>query len=144
MTGYVWQNSRDIAVARLNSDGTLDASFGTGGLVILGAQDLDESSDALIILPDGRILLAGEVEMNDGGSDFALTMLLGDGNVDFSFQQFGWQTTDFAGGEDAPEAMIFTGAKLIVAGSIFDANEDFGLARYSFPRPKLGPPRLGR
>jgi hypothetical protein len=63
----------DFAAARLNPDGTLDPSFGTGGLA---ATDFARSSDAAIavmIQPDGRIVAGGT-----SGSGFALLRYLGD------------------------------------------------------------------
>ena len=54
----------EFAVARFNPDGTLDASFGAGGKVsteffnppLQGAQ---EFADAVLVQPDGKILVAG-------------------------------------------------------------------------------------
>ena len=54
----------EFAVARFNPNGTLDASFGTGGQVsteffappLQGAQ---EFADAVLVQPDGKILVAG-------------------------------------------------------------------------------------
>src|SRR3984893_16228528 len=54
----------EFAVARFNTNGTLDASFGTGGRVsteffappLQGAQ---EFADAVLVQPDGKILVTG-------------------------------------------------------------------------------------
>jgi len=63
-----------FALARYNADGTLDTSFGTGGVV---ATDfgVDPSQDAssfrLLLQPDGKIVLAGSAQAN-GGYNFAV------------------------------------------------------------------------
>ena len=64
----------EFAVARFNPNGTLDASFGTGGKVsteffappLQGAQ---EFADAVLVQPDGKILVAGSARQ--GQNKFA-------------------------------------------------------------------------
>ncbi|OJT17248.1 hypothetical protein BO221_46880 [Archangium sp. Cb G35] len=50
---------RDVLVARLLADGTPDASFGTNGVVVTDICGGDDFLDAVTVLPDGRILVAG-------------------------------------------------------------------------------------
>ncbi len=50
--------SRDWALARLNPDGSPDASF-SGGLAVIDAGGDREAITDLIVLPDGKILAAG-------------------------------------------------------------------------------------
>lgn len=69
-TGY------DFALMRFNENGTLDTSFGTGGKVVtpVGSTSSQDSTGALALQPDGRIIVAGHT-INVGGttgSDFAL------------------------------------------------------------------------
>jgi uncharacterized delta-60 repeat protein len=62
----------DFGLARYDSDGTLDASFGTGGRVTTpfpGATVANAFSVAL--QPDGKVVVAGWTNL-DGGADFAL------------------------------------------------------------------------
>ena len=58
---------RQFALARYNSDGSLDGSFGQGGLVStqfpLSHNDV---ANALALVGDGRIILAGSSPVNDG------------------------------------------------------------------------------
>jgi len=51
--------SDDYLVARFNADGTLDTSFGTGGFFTLFDGLVDDSANAVAILPDGKIIVAG-------------------------------------------------------------------------------------
>jgi uncharacterized delta-60 repeat protein len=60
----------DFALARYNSDGSLDGSFEGGTLVTeMGAWD---EAEALAIQADGRIVAAGSAESYDGDYDFAI------------------------------------------------------------------------
>ena len=67
------QDGGDFAVARLNVNGSLDATFGTGGkaTVDFGAAAF---GFALALQPDGRILVGGQRTGNDV---FAVARLLG-------------------------------------------------------------------
>lgn len=79
----------DIAVARLLADGTPDASFGTGGRVLIPLDLTPGGNDAvraIAIQQDGRIVLAGSAELQPGGSTAAVILrLLPDGGLDPSF-----------------------------------------------------------
>lgn len=48
----------DVALARLLPDGTLDGSFGTGGLVRTGLGGVESGDDA-VLQADGRVVVAG-------------------------------------------------------------------------------------
>lgn len=62
----------DFALARYNTDGSLDTSFGTGGLVTTDvAPDAYDQAFALAIQDDGKIIAAGFVD-NGADDDFAL------------------------------------------------------------------------
>ncbi|MBA4372884.1 MAG: hypothetical protein C0402_08465 [Thermodesulfovibrio sp.] len=66
-----------FSVWRFNSNGSLDSGFGTGGLVRYNYTDLNlfEGAHAVLIQPDGKIVVAGEV--GDGpGSTGGLMRLL--------------------------------------------------------------------
>ena len=64
----------EFALARYNTDGTLDTTFGDGGKVTtnFGVDDLGFSA---AIQGDGRILVAG-VSVAAGGDDFTLARYL--------------------------------------------------------------------
>lgn len=76
----------DFALARFNSDGTVDSSFGDAGRVITdaGIGAYDEVS-ALALDPVGRIVATGPVT---SGKSWGVTRYLPDGSID----------TDFTGG----------------------------------------------
>ncbi len=61
----------NFVLVRYNSNGTLDTSFGTDGIVIQGIGPGDSRANALAINPDGMIIAGGEAS-NAVNSDFAL------------------------------------------------------------------------
>jgi len=52
--------STDIALARYNTDGSLDSSFGSGGKVITRFGD-ESGASCIVIQRDGKLLVAGSV-----------------------------------------------------------------------------------
>jgi uncharacterized delta-60 repeat protein len=116
-----------FAVARYNTDGSLDNSFGGDGKVTtaFGAGAYGQS---VAIQPDGRIVLAGYTH-NGTDRDFALARYNTDGTLDNSFSDDGIVTTDFGTGDDYGYSVaIQPDAKIVVTGK---ANGDFALARYN-------------
>ena len=72
IAGYT-QDGEDVAVARLNANGSLDAGFGAAGktTVDFGAATF---GNAVALAPNGRIIVAGQ---KTGGDDFAVARLRG-------------------------------------------------------------------
>jgi uncharacterized delta-60 repeat protein len=111
----------DFALARYNPDGTLDPSFGTGGMVTTGL----ELAFALVVQADGKLVAAGVA-----GQDFGLARYNPNGTLDASFGTGGTVTTDFAGDSDAAHALaVQPDGKLVAAGEAGPCC-DFALARY--------------
>ena len=119
----------DFAVARFRDDGTLDTDFGDQGKVTtdLGS-DTDLGQD-VAVQPDGRIVLAGEVEFGD---DFALVRYEPDGrSLDPSFAG-GVVVTDFGGSEGIRGIAIQADGRILAAGdsSAHGDTTDFAVTRY--------------
>jgi uncharacterized delta-60 repeat protein len=110
-----------VALARYHPDGTLDTSFGTGGMVTTGL----ELAFALVVQADGKLVAAGVA-----GQDFGLARYNPNGTLDASFGTGGTVTTDFAGDSDAAHALaVQPDGKLVAAGEAGPCC-DFALARY--------------
>ncbi len=122
----------DFALARYNSDGSLDASFGTAGLVTTGIGPGDDQAVDVAVQPDGKILVSGE-SFNGANSDFALVRYNVDGSLDAGFGAGGRVTTDFALGVDKGVRLTLQpDGKILVAGHSFNGTDyDFALARYN-------------
>src|SRR5439155_21016656 len=76
-------SNADFALARYNANGSLDDTFGVAGLVLtdpLGNGSAHEAS-ALVLQPDGKIVVVGTSSFPDGPSDFALARYEGDANT---------------------------------------------------------------
>jgi uncharacterized delta-60 repeat protein len=109
----------DFAVARLNADGSPDASFGTGGGVATDFPGpLGLSTPREVLLPDGRLVVAANAFAGSTYSSF-LTRYNGDGSPDTGFGNGGRVSTDFGGSAYrwgivavAPAA----GGKLLIGG----------------------------
>src|SRR5262249_15505291 len=52
-------------VVRLNTDGTWDASFGTGGYVTIGAPNLASSDGRVVVQGDGKIVVGVTARFTD-------------------------------------------------------------------------------
>jgi uncharacterized delta-60 repeat protein len=134
----------DFALARYNSDGTLDTTFGSGGKVLTafnksqGARGYD-----LVIQPDGKILVAGYSDQGTGrgsNDDFAVARYNSNGTLDTTFGpgHNGMLTTDFGGGEQAMSIVLQPDGKVLVGGWTGDSHyswptgaSKFALARYA-------------
>jgi hypothetical protein len=64
-------------VGRFNTGGSIDPTFGTGGLVntLIGSSN---TADGVAFQADGRIVVAGTSPWNSSGGKFALARYLGD------------------------------------------------------------------
>ena len=97
--------NNDVALVRLNVDGSLDTTFnGTGGVTT----DLGGTSDraqAVAVQKDGRIVVGGRSGL--GGFDFALLRF----NSGLTFAPLAWGTSGNGGQQAAtPQAFPLTGA----------------------------------
>jgi uncharacterized delta-60 repeat protein len=127
-----------FAVVRLLSDGSLDTTFGTGGLVERRLGNVTNVVMALAVQPDGRILAAGWVADTSGPNksyDFAVLRFLSNGGVDSSFGSGGAILTDFAGrGDYAKSILALPDGRIVVAGASEQATSstsNFTAARYN-------------
>jgi uncharacterized delta-60 repeat protein len=94
----------NFAVRRYNTDGSLDASFGAGGIVSTDFAGLGDAAVAVALQVDGKIVVAGRAQLASG-TDLAVARYNTDGSPDASFGSGGKLTTDMAGGVDFSSAM---------------------------------------
>jgi uncharacterized delta-60 repeat protein len=112
----------DFFVARLQSDFSLDPAFGDGGIANvwfdLGADRTDRFG-ALLLLPDGRIVLAGTAE-SDTGTWPVLARLLPSGQLDAAFGSGGRQVFTLWSGAVATVAAMarYPGDRIVLAGDV--------------------------
>ncbi|MEP7098162.1 MAG: hypothetical protein ABI748_10905, partial [Dokdonella sp.] len=133
----------DFAVARLNSDGTLDVTgfgAGTGKAVYgfdLGGTNAD-TANSLALRPDGRIVVAGSAQTAANGTDFAILQLNTDGSRDTTFNLTGRVTVgfDFASStskdDSALHVAIDAEGRIVAAGlanRVAPSNTDMAVIR---------------
>ena len=122
----------DVVIARYESNGVLDSSFGVNGVVITTLVSGDDFANDLLLQPDGKIVIAGSV-FNGSNLDFLIARYGTNGELDNTFGLGGVVTTDFAATDDVATSLaIQTDGKLLVGGSTggyFFFN--FALARYN-------------
>src|SRR5215472_13629041 len=127
----------DVALARYNSNGTLDASFGTGGRVTTDFAAPNDQAESVAVQPDGRIVVAGAAgRFTNRGFDFALARYNTNGTLDTTFGTSGKVTTDFAGADDVPSepsavALQSDGKIVVVGQTLVGGVYDFALARFT-------------
>jgi uncharacterized delta-60 repeat protein len=127
----------DFKVVRYNPNGSLDTSFGDGGIVTTTFPEGSYAFD-VALQSDGKIIAAGTVfvDFNPGESsdtDFALARYNPDGTPDATFGSGGQVSTDFVGFEDdAFSVLIQPDGKIVAVGSANDPATfyDFAAARY--------------
>jgi uncharacterized delta-60 repeat protein len=124
-------SSGNFALVRYTANGSLDGSFGSGGIVTTNFGFSSAFGGALVIQSDGKIVAAGRA-----GTDFLVVRYNANGSVDTSFGSGGVVTTDFGGVifDAAFGVALQSNGKIVAAGSLFNSfgsSADFALARYN-------------
>ncbi len=119
--GYSTQDfdiGTDFTIVRYNSDGTLDNSFGTGGIVLTDINTSEDQIYSITIQADGKILAAGPTrDLTTGITSFGVVRYNSDGSLDNSFGSAGKVITSISNNrDDAYKVLIASGNKIIVAG----------------------------
>jgi len=132
------ESEPDFAVARYDSTGKPDPSFGVNGKVTTDVGEFD-SARSVVIQPDGKIVIAGSDAFKPG-NDFVLVRYDSRGNPDPSFGVNGKVSTDIGTGSKdfAYSLAIQTDGKIVVAG-MSDGN--IAVVRYDStgnPDPSFG------
>lgn len=74
-----------FALARYNTDGSLDSGFGTNGKVVTPVGSHDATARALVLQGNGKIVLGGSASEDKGGTDYALARYTRDGVLDTTY-----------------------------------------------------------
>lgn len=97
--GEAGQRGGQFAVARYNTNGSLDSSFSGDGKVTTNfSPGYDAGFDMALQPSDERIVVVGFASGN--GGQFAVARYNTDGSLDTSFNGNGRKTTDFSGASD--------------------------------------------
>ena len=124
-------SNSDFALVRYNDDGTLDSSFGGGGIVTTDLGSNIDSGQSVVMQSDGKILVAGYTS-NGSNVDFTVVRYNSDGTLDANFGSDGKVITDFGSNDYGHSIALQTDGKFIVSGSSkVGTNKGIALARYN-------------
>jgi uncharacterized delta-60 repeat protein len=107
----------DIGLVRVNANGTLDSTFGTGGVVTtdVGSGTNDSAAD-VVVQPDGRIVVGGS-----SGSAYALLRYTSTGGLDASFGTGGVVTRSVGAYLDSLGAVLVDiDGNVVAVGTSYD------------------------
>lgn len=133
----------DFLIARVNLDGTPDASFGGGGTTFVAFDQgggNHDAANAVTIDAQGRIVVVGEAERSaTNDSDYAIARLLPNGQPDstFGINNSGKRLITFNLSVNSPTDVATAVAmdpsgKIVIAGTVRDTN--LGIKRIGLVR----------
>ena len=126
VAGFSYRSSEensDVALARYNTDGTFDTSFGEGGKVVTTVRAAADQALSIALQLDGKIVVAGYVATTqNAGKDFLVVRYNANGTLDTSFGTVGKAitpiTVGFSGSDDlAYDVAIQPDGKIVAAGT---------------------------
>ncbi len=112
-------------VVRFLSNGTLDATFGTAGKIVEDFGSTNDRLAAILLRPNGKILLAGEKQLTNA-SDGVFLQLNSNGTRDTTFDGDGIYTFSFSDRDYIGSPLLQANGRLLVPS---------GSAESSFANP---------
>lgn len=119
--------STDFALVRYDSDGTLDESFGVGGVALtpVGAPGLGGIAGA-VLQPDGKVVVVGSLN-----NALMVARFKDDGTLDSTFGDGGLVRLSQVQGSVGTSIALEPGGKIVAAGFSRNAGVGFLVARLS-------------
>ena len=130
-------SNTDFAIARYNTDGSPDPTFGGGtGQLTTDFDGFNDDAFSILIQADGRLVAVGSAKNPTNFYDFAATRYLADGTLDTTFGDAGKVRTDFGdhGFDQARSAVLLPDGRIVAAGFAITQNgafQKFAVARYT-------------
>lgn len=124
-----------FAVARFNENGSLDSTFGTGGMVKTSITAYNALASAVAIQSDGKIVVAGS-SSNGTYNTFGIARYNPNGTLDTTFNTDGKRESVFGDlGSVASALAVQSDGRILAVGetssSASATGSDFAMARYN-------------
>ena len=132
--GGGWENNAGgFALVRYNTNGSLDITFDTDGIVTTSISYQGGMVYSIAIQSDGKIVAGGVAANIYPNSDFALARYNTNGSLDVTFDSDGKVYTPIGIAQDIAYSIAIQSDGKIVAGGVCDngTNKDFALVRYN-------------
>lgn len=127
-------NIYEMAVARLNTDGTLDNSFGTDGKISFNIGNGNDYLEGVAIQDDGKILLGGHKWIMNFGlrHDLAVVRLHENGSFDTTYGDNGVATARLVDGANySRDILLQPDNKVIISGfTVLEEEYNMAMARF--------------
>lgn len=138
VAGRAAEHRGDLALLRLERDGAIDTTFGSGGKVLTDVAGGADTAYAVAVQPDGKIVVAGSATVG-ANLDFVVARYLPSGAIDATFGAAatpGLITTAFGADSDTAYALVLQAdGKIVVGGDTSQGSSttgvDFALARFT-------------
>jgi uncharacterized delta-60 repeat protein len=112
--------------------GTLDSSFGTGGMVTTFFGGDGDDGHSIVVQIDGKLVVAGTTNANSPQADFALARYNSNGTLDPGFGTGGKVTTTFNDFDAVGALALQSDGKIVAAGmTVVNMAPNFAVARYN-------------
>ena len=122
-----------IAVARYNTDGSLDSSFSADGKAVTDLNSSHELATSVAVQTDGKIVLTGYKNVGINDNDIVLLRYNSDGSLDPTFDGDGMVSTEVGTGSDefASSIAIQPDGKILIGGRAYNGSDtDLALLRF--------------
>jgi uncharacterized delta-60 repeat protein len=123
-----------FALARYNSDGTLDSTFGNGGLAVATLSgSIADQVTGLALMGNGQIVVCGSVNLT-GNDEFAAARFNANGTLDTLFGDNGFAHASFSAtsSDDANAVVLQSNGAVVLAGfTLVSGNTHVGVMRFT-------------
>lgn len=119
-------------MVRYNTDGSLDNTFGNGGIVITNYGNFNNEINSLAIQPDGKIVGSGIIINNFGSNyHFILIRYNPDGSLDDTFRSNGIASVLNNHGYTGHTVLLQNDGKIVLGGNCYNGSLHFALVRFN-------------
>jgi uncharacterized delta-60 repeat protein len=112
-----WSSISAVDVVRLNTNGSIDTTFGISGHSRLQVSNFATSVNDLHLQADGRVLVAVSNNVGGGEGDAGIFRLSTNGVIDSSFDDDGFKSFDFGNDDSIPSITTLTNGDIVVGGA---------------------------